>query len=305
MALRATTRWALALTIVASLGLVACEPEPPTPPPPGDWTLVGGDEFDGTSVDPARWRVYHNTYGDGNNEMACLTPDNVAVSGGSLKITARQEQVRCPNGSVRRYSSGFLGSREVGVYHPRYARFEMRAKVPHAQGLWPAFWLCHRNGSSTAEVDILEYLHILTPGRGDAALHLDGSKNTSKRGVGFEAPDGASGWHMWAVEISPDPSGVRFEFFLDGARFHSYVDTEHRWTAADPAATWDIAVNLAVGGRWAGDPDGPLGYLPDLGRCSIGGTPPDRCTTTGINRADWTDPEATTYEIDYVRVYTR
>ena len=32
-----------------------------------------------------------------------------------------------------------IGSREVGKYYAGYARFEIRAKVPHAQGLWPAF----------------------------------------------------------------------------------------------------------------------------------------------------------------------
>ncbi|MBA3283191.1 MAG: hypothetical protein H0U29_13270, partial [Acidimicrobiia bacterium] len=112
-------------------------------------------------------------------------------------------------------------------------------------------------------------------------------------------------WHVWAVEISPTPDGPRFEFFLDGASYGSYVDTQHNWATSDPQATWDIAINQAVGGDWIGDPDGTLGYLPNLGRCSIGGTPPDGCTTTGINRVNWTDPAAAQYAVDYVRVYVR
>lgn len=315
-----TTAFGLAIT--ALLAVTACEPVPTTttttspvvtaPPttttPPGSsgWTLVGGDEFNGTAVDGSKWKAYHNTYGDGNKELACLTPQNVVASSGTLKITSRQEERTCPSGSVRQYTSGFIGSRETGTYYPAFGRFEMRAKVPHAQGLWPAFWLRHRNGASTAEVDVMEYFHASNPGRSHGTLHLDGRTNLSKNRIDFESPAGPSAWHTWAVEISQDPAGVRFEFFMDGQSYHSYVDTQHNWlSSADPAGSWDIAINQAVGGSWSGDPDGVLGFFPNINRCAQGGTPPSACITSGINRVDWTDPAKTTYEIDYVRVYTR
>lgn len=307
--LRGTGR-ILALGVLGLIGLAACEPVPQVPPPttapPAPaWKLVGGDEFNDTTVDATRWKRYHNTYGDGNKELACLTPGNVVEGGGSVRITAKKAVTTCPSGSVRQYTSGFIGSRDVGRYYPRFGRFEIRAKVPHAQGLWPAFWLRHRNGASTAEVDILEYFHSQHPGKGYATLHLDGRTNLSKNSVAFESSRSRSEWHTWAVEIAPDPAGIRFQFFMDGTRFHSYVDTQHRWSSADPTATWDIALNLAVGGSWVGGPDDTLGYLRDLNRCSISGTAPTGCTTTGINRVDWNDPADSTYEIDYVRVYTR
>ncbi len=320
MAYRGTGKIA-ALVVVGAMGLGACQPVPPTTslgigatttattttvvPPTSGWALVGGDEFNGNAVNSTNWKPYHNTYGDGNHELACLTPNNVVESGGALSITAKKEQVTCPGGSVRQYTSGFIGSRDVGKYFPRYARFEIRAKVPHAQGLWPAFWLRHRNGASVAEVDVFEYFHSQHPGKGYATLHLDGRKNLSKGSVGFESPSSVSGWHTWAVEISPDPSGVRFDFFMDGTKFHSYVDTQHNWASADPSATWDIAINQAVGGDWVGGPDDRLGYLANLNRCSISGAAPTGCTTTGINRVDWADHADATYAIDYVRVFVR
>jgi beta-glucanase (GH16 family) len=281
--------------------------KPPVTPPvtaPAGWKLVGGDEFNGTAVDGSKWKQYNNTYGDGNHEMACLTPNNNVESGGSLKITAKKQTVTCPSGSVRNYTSGFLGSREVGKYYPKYARFEMRAKLPHAQGLWPAFWLRHRNGAGVAEVDIMEYFHSLHPGKTSSTLHLDGQKNTSQRHNDFESTSATPGWHTWAVEISKDPGGVRFDFFLDNVKVHTFVDAKHAWASSDDASTWDMALNMAVGGSWTGDPGGTLGYLGDLGRCSLGGTAPSGCTTTGIKRANFGDSAATTYEIDYVRVYT-
>lgn len=276
-----------------------------TPPlnAPSDYRLVGGDEFNDTSLDTGRWSAYHNTYGDGNNELACLQPQNVTEGNGSLRIVAHKQTVTCPGAAPDQYSSGFIGSREAGRYFPRYGRYEIRAKLPHAQGLWPAFWLRHRSGSTVAEVDIMEYFHSQVPGKATSTLHLDGRSNLSKKTVPFEAPTLNPGWHTWAVDISPSGADVRFTFILDGNAIHSYVDTQHRWTSADPNATWDIAMNLAVGGRWTGRPDDTLGYLRDLSICSINGTAPSGCSTNGIRRVDWNNAAVSTYEVDYVRVY--
>jgi beta-glucanase (GH16 family) len=330
----------VALAGAALLGLAACQPQIPGTPveadpvvgtPPGNgapapapttttttttappsnpisapagWRYVGGDEFDGSTVDPSKWVRYHNTYGDGNKEMACLTPGNTSVGGGSLRIQARREQVTCPGGKVRSYTSGFLGSREAGTYYPRFARFEVRAKLPHAQGLWPAFWLRHRNGASVAEVDIMEYFHSQVPGRSTQTLHLDGRYNISKRTTTFEQPTLSPGWHTWAVEITPATGGVKFTFLVDGVTVHTYVDTQHRWASSAPAdGTWDIALNLAVGGNWVGGPDDTLGVLRDISRCAQSGSFPNTCSTSNIRRVDWSNPAASTFQVDYVRVY--
>ncbi|MCB1039697.1 MAG: glycoside hydrolase family 16 protein, partial [Acidimicrobiales bacterium] len=155
---------------------------------PSGWTYAGGDEFNDASLNSSKWKAYYNTYGDSNNELACLTPNNVAESGGSVKLTAKKQTITCSGGTTEEYTSGFLGSRETGTYYPKYARFEMRAKLPHAQGLWPAFWLRHRNGAGTAEVDIMEYFHSQVPGKTTQTLHLDGRTNLSKKTSAFEAP---------------------------------------------------------------------------------------------------------------------
>lgn len=275
----------------------------PTPPAPSGWNLYWSDEFDATSINSKNWRAYHNTYGDGNKELACLTPQNAVVSNGTVKLTAKREQKTCPSGSVRDFTSAFLGSRDVGRYFPAFAKFEMRAKLPHGQGLWPAFWLRHRSGAGVAEVDIMEYFHAEHPGRTRGSLHLDGRYNLVKQQVPFESSSGPSGWHTWGVEINPHPQGVEFVFLLDGQEYNRYVDTQHHWRNQAPSeATWDIAVNLGVGGNWTGHPDGKLGHLDLLNRCSLGGTAPNGCRTDGIQR--WSGPSAA-YEVDYVRVYTR
>ena len=264
-------------------------------------TLRWSDEFNGTALDTSRWSPYFNTYGSGNNELECNSPNNVSVSGGSLRIVSRKETVTCGDGRVMNYTSAFLGSREAGRYYPREAYFEMRARLPHAQGIWPAFWLRHSNGSSTAEVDIMEYFHSQVPGKASQTLHLNGVSNVFKKVSAFEAPTATPGWHTFGVAIQAVTGGEQFTLYLDGTATGTYTDTNAAWASnGNPDAMFDIAVNQAVGGNWVGNPDGTLGELPNLSRCSISGTYPGGCTTTGIRR--WSGAE--TFEVDYVRVFT-
>ena len=275
-----------------------------TVPNRAGWKLVDGDEFNATTLDTSKWKPYHNNYGAGNLELECNTPNNVSQSAGTLKIVAKKQAVTCPNAGAYSYTSGFLGSRETGTYYPKYARFEMRAKLPHAQGLWPAFWLRHRNGAGVAEVDIMEYFHSQVPGKTSQTLHLDGVDNISKKATTFENPASTPGFHTWAVEILPEGSSIRFSFFVDDVKVHTFLDTKHAWASAASAdGTWDIALNMAIGGKWVGNPDGTLGLLEQLNRCSISGTAPN-CTATNIKRVNWGSAAATTYDIDYVRVFT-
>jgi beta-glucanase (GH16 family) len=272
-------------------------------PPP---VTVLAEEFDGSAPEPDRWRALHNTYGDGNNELACLQPANVTVAGGAARITARAETATCPGGRVRSFTSGFLSARDAGRWYPLLGRYEIRARVPHGQGVWPAFWLRHRNGASTAEVDVLEVFHAQQPGTAQHAVHLGGSRRTLAW-VGLEpAVVGTGGWHTYAVDIRPaSGGGIEFVFSIDGTETHRWTDAVAAWADDAPSdATWDIAVNLAVGGNWIGHPQEQLGYLPSPDRCSRTlRTPdagPESCPTDGIHLAEL----PAQYEIDWIRVTT-
>lgn len=294
------------LTTTPADAPVAAPPTTTTTQPalPG-WSLLWSDEFDGKELDTDVWLPYHSTYGDGNDELQCHTPDNVEVSGGRLMITARREPVRCPNGSLRQFSSGFVGTRETGTYFPRFARYEIRAKLPHGQGLWPAFWLRHRDGAKRAEIDVMEYFHAQHPGLTTATLHVDGKVET-RRHLVFEEPTDDPQWHTWTVEIERLDLGVQLSFARssddgDSRVSYRFVDREAAWAQDHRGEDlFDIALNLSVGGRWAGDPDGPLGYLSARDECAQGGVPP-HCEAEGVRPATF----PSTYEIDYVRVYVQ
>lgn len=272
---------------------------------PSGYREIFKDDFDGTALNTAVWKPYYSTYGDGNKEEACLTPNNVSVSNGSLKIVSKREAITCPGQPPDQFSSAFLGTRENGVYFPKFARYEIRARLPHAQGLWPAFWLRHKNGSSIAEVDVMEYFHAQVPGKTTATIHLDNAINISKKTVAFESPTTNPGWHTWAVEMEPDPtdaSKVRFTFSLNGKVYHTVTPAQKAWaTAVDANKMFDIALNTAVGGNNIGHPDDNLGWSRYLNFClkPYKGTPP--CDPTNILRAQF----PATYEIDYVRVLVK
>jgi beta-glucanase (GH16 family) len=269
----------------------------------GPWTkLVFTDDFNGEALDTKVWSPYHSTYGEGNKELECLTPENITVKGGSLLITSKRQQATCPGNKQRNYTSGFMGSRETGHFFPREAYYEVRGKLPHAQGIWPAFWLRHHNGAGVAEIDIMEYFHSQIPGKTSQTLHLDHRLNLSKKVTPFEPTTDNPGWHTWGVSVEPGQGGWTITFYTDRKAVHTYTDTQANWArTGSTTEMFDIAVNTAVGGNWVGPPDGPLGELPDVGQCSEGGTYPGGCRTTGIRR--WSGSEV--YEVDYVRVWTR
>lgn len=279
---------------------------------PAGWTLYWSDEFNGTAVNTSRWKPYANNYGAGNNEMQCNLPANASVSGGSLRITGKRETVSCPGAGTYDYTSAFLGSRDTGTYYPLYGRFEIRARVPHGQGLWPGFWLRHRLGSSTAEVDVVELFHNQVPGKVTQTLHFPKSVgySVSKRSSFFETPPATTTgtWHTFGVEIEPaGTDDIRFTFLVDGTAVNTYTNTDAgSWIdAVDKQAAWDMAVNMSIGGKWVGHPEQNLGYLPDVNLCGLSykapTAGPGSCPTTGIQLAKL----SALYEVDWVRVYTR
>lgn len=281
--------------------------------------LHWSEEFNGTSVDTTRWKVYYSNYGEG---PGCNTPQNVSVGGGMMQIVVRKETMVCPGGKTTTYTGGFLGSREVNRYYPLYGKYEMRARLSHGQGIWPSFWLRRIGGASHAEVDIFELFHNSGPGKITQSLHFPKSigKGALKSGTYFEnvTRAGTGGWHTFGVTISPvrpgDNSAVRFQFFVDGNMTKEYINYQSSaWTNVNPETGWDIAISMNGGGDWVGLPDKHLGYITARGglcakdfRPPPGGNP-DACPTTSISRPGdrifLTNFAETSYSVDWVRVY--
>lgn len=78
---------AMAAGLVALAGAIAPQATAAEPSPPGDgWTLAFGDEFDGTTVDTAKWGFRTDV-----KAYSAQRKENVTESGGSLSINLKKE----------------------------------------------------------------------------------------------------------------------------------------------------------------------------------------------------------------------
>lgn len=231
-------------------------------PPP---RLVWSDDFTGSALSTASWDPLHlSTFGDGNQELACLTDraQNLSVSDGSLVLTARREQPPLPCGSNddrfpggREYSSAFISTEGLLTWtHPRV---EVRASLPLAPGisagLWPAFWM-RPEDKSPGELDILEGL-----GSGDAnpatlhqTIHYPQGGKTQQKTHEVDLPDGfdPTQFHTYAMDVRAD----RVDWSVDGAVTFSITADDVPDLAATLDKPWFLRLNLAVGGTWPGSP---------------------------------------------------
>lgn len=253
-------------SIFLVLTLVACKPteqavlSSPSPPPPSpsaspDYVLVWADEFDqpdGSRPDPSRWNYSTGGYGWGNAELQSYTDrlDNAYIQDGMLVIKAQEEDGK--------YTSARLNTMVKGTW--RYGRFEIRAKLPLTQGIWPAFWLLpsqaiYGNWPSGGEIDIMEFIGR-EPGRVYGTLHY-GNPHTFVSGY-YDLPSGqtfADNFHIFSLEWEP----TEFRWYVDGHLYHRVSE----WFTSAPHAAYPapfdqkfyLIINVAVGGNWPGRPD--------------------------------------------------
>jgi beta-glucanase (GH16 family) len=225
---------------------------------PQAYRLVWEDDFDGSQVDPARWEIQTGTgcpdlCGWGNNELQYYRSENTVVSGGFLTITAKEESF-----GGRDYTSARLRTRNLGDW--TYGRFEMRARMPVGQGLWPAFWMLPTDAvygtwAASGEIDIVEYLGQ-NPDRVLGTLHYGGAwpQNQSTSST-YVLPSGAfnDAFHEFALEWEP----CELRWYVDGVLFK----TRNQWTSSGgfyPVPfdeRFHLLLNMAVGGNLPGPPD--------------------------------------------------
>jgi beta-glucanase (GH16 family) len=144
---------------------------------PAQGKLSYADEFNGTSLDPKKWRIRDNTFL--NQDAAYIDKKNVSVHDGYLDIMGKREPEaswRINNNAlygaenrIRKYSTGYVDTiKSAGDgadnkssaerFSQKYGYYEARLWVPStdtmSQGIWPAFWL--RADKVNGEIDVME-----------------------------------------------------------------------------------------------------------------------------------------------------
>jgi len=223
------------------------------------YNLVWNDEFDGTEIDKTKWEHEVNGLGGGNNELQYYTDlsENSFVANGVLSIVARQEEYTGTDGK-RYYTSARMRALHKGDW--KYGRFEIRAKLPYGQGLWPAIWMLptewiYGGWPASGEIDIMELLGHETD-KVYGTIHYGGTPpNNVHSGNSYKLTSGtfAGSYHV-------------FRFDWEESEMRWYVDdklysTQKTWYSNSfqyPAPfdeLFHMILNVAVGGNWPGNPD--------------------------------------------------
>jgi beta-glucanase (GH16 family) len=217
------------------------------------WSLVWDEEFTGPVVDSTKWEHEVNGDGGGNNELQFYTASiaNSYIKDDFLVIKAIQR-----NYKGKFYTSARLRSKGKGDW--TYGRFDIRAKLPIQQGVWPAIWMLptdwtYGSWPQSGEIDIMELIGN-KPSTTYGTIHFGDPWPNNKYIGGFK--DLKTGtfedeFHVFSVEWKPDT----IKWFLDDSLFATRVPSEtfpKRWPFDQ---RFHMILNLAIGGNWPGPPD--------------------------------------------------
>ena len=254
-----------ALSLVWSLAVCGGRAGEVTPGPslqPGKWSLAWADEFDGPTgsrPDQTRWVYDRGGSGWGNEELQTYTDrlQNAVVRDGVLVITARAESFTGTDGIPRSYTSARLKTQSH--FAQTYGRFEARMQLPRGQGIWPAFWMLGADISAVGwpqcgEIDIMENIGR-EPAMVHGTIHGPGYSGGASLSGAASSADGrpfADGYHVFAVEW--EAAAIRW--YVDGRQYFTQTPADlpagGRWVFDHDHF---LLLNLAVGGRWPGNPD--------------------------------------------------
>ncbi|GAA4472751.1 hypothetical protein GCM10023156_69780 [Novipirellula rosea] len=221
--------------------------------------LVWQDEFDGDSLDYAKWGVEVNAFGGGNSELQIYTDrsENVRVEDGNLVIEARKDNAGI-SGTEREYSSGRVRTKHRGDW--KYGRIDVRAKLPEGAGIWSAIWMlptddAYGGWAASGEIDIME-MKGQEPDQVLGTLHYgDVWPRNAYSGDKYKLQNGtfADDFHTFSVVWKPG----QIDWLIDGKKYQ----TQTKWssTGGEFPAPFDqefhLLLNVAVGGNFLGSPN--------------------------------------------------
>ncbi len=208
--------------------------------------LVWSDEFNTDGAPNAsNWNYNLGAGGWGNNELQTYTnnSENVVVEEGKLKIIAKVD-------ATVGYTSARI--KTENLYEFTYGTIEVRAKLPAAQGTWPAIWLLGANfdqvgWSACGEIDIMEQ-----PGWDKnkvlGTCHWSFNGNYAGYGLETSVTNATTSFKTYKLQWT---EGGAIRIFVD--------DNEYFVMSTNSTMPFNkdffIILNIAIGGNLGGDVD--------------------------------------------------
>ncbi|HPA20462.1 MAG TPA: FAD-dependent oxidoreductase [Verrucomicrobiae bacterium] len=193
------------------------------PPIGAQWELTFDDEFIGSGLD---WDVWKSAQGESWGKLlSARFPENVAVSGGLLRLITRKERR-----GGKDWTSAFISTK---TFRQQYGYWEASIRYAGAPGLNNAFWT---NPDKTFEIDINEghFPHIV-----NSTLHQNGLPSSTTR---YLAPvDLSLDFHTYAAAWGEK----EIIFYFDGREIGRKPNVKAH-------APGPVMFSTAVFGSWAG-----------------------------------------------------
>lgn len=214
------------------------------------------DEFDGKTIDRAKWRfdTSRNAQGWANHERqyyADNRPENVRIEHGALVIEARRETL--PKARYRDWGGQAYTSAKLVTRKPLgYGFYEVRAQLPCGRGSWPAIWMLPSTGiwPDQGEIDIMEQVGW-DPNVVHGTLHTAAfnHRKGTQRGAQKRVSTSCTAFHRYQLDWRPESMTIG----IDGRAFMRVANDQPGGAAAWPfTRPYDLILNLAVGGDWGG-----------------------------------------------------
>ncbi len=222
------------------------------------WQLVWNDEFNSTAIDLNKWNFEIGTNGNGwgNNELEYYTDrvENAFILNDWLVIEAREEKYQ-----GQEYTSARMTTKNKGDW--LYGKFEIRARMPRGQGIWPAIWMLptdweYGGWPKSGEIDIVENLGQDTKTVYGTLHYGNDWPDNTHTGEKYSIPEGKDfydGFHVFTIEWREK----EIKWYVDDILYQ--VQTKWFTPNEDYPAPFDkrfhLILNVAVGGNWPGNPD--------------------------------------------------
>jgi Glycosyl hydrolases family 16 len=201
---------------------------------------------DSKTHDGSRWYAKNEeccmstTDGTSTAMVGVSSPQNPfsLIPGGGLNIRLQRTSKSWTSGVITSVDSVGEG------FSQQYGYFEMKAKFPHGEDTWPAFWLLNtaskQSHAPAGEIDVVEY--IANPHFANyisTTLH-DWSNHTAPAASHHRVPSPTSGFHTYGMMWTPST----MTFYFDSAV------TMRCPTPSIMKQPYYLLVDLGIGSGW-------------------------------------------------------
>lgn len=221
--------------------------------------LIYNENFDYVGSISNNWNYnIGNNNGWGNNEKEYYTDNsqNSYIKDGNLNITAIKESYEGFD-----YTSARLISKENFLY----GKFEISAKLPKGDGVWPAIWMLPSTNTygpwpSSGEIDIMESIGR-EPNYVHGSLQMDtyNFKQNNQKTNSVIVNNIYSDYHNYELLWTPNEIQLLVDNYVYLTYNRNLYDTENTsWKSWPFNEPFNLILNIAVGGTYGGNVDNDI-----------------------------------------------